>query len=377
LKEALVRLKLLILAICVCVPLMLRAQDPELKKRTPENVAAKAKSDLLITLDIEVADAQGKAVQGLLERDFVLKDNGEAKQLNSFQEIDALAGKAPVEVILVLDAMNASFEDVAIMRQGMDAFLQQNGGHLQIPVSVVFLTDMGIKLHPASVNGLDLAKDLSGMQTPMHVLSSAQGLSGAIDREQRSVSALQMLATYEASKPGRKLMVWMGPGWPLLAGARMSSPSPENARRFYSSIVDTTTQLRRARITLYSVAPLNLHAAEPSAFLYQDYLKGVTTPAQADTPNLAVQVLAVHSGGLVLSKSGDLPGEINRCVADASSYYEVAFDAVDGNDLGVYRSIEVVVDRPGAKARTNTAYYAGVPQSTGGAAKSAAAKQAP
>ncbi len=367
----------MMLAFCLFVPLMLGAQDPALKKRTPESLAAKAESDLHVTLDIEVADSQGKAVQGLSASDFVLKDNGEPKPLTSFREVDGSAGQPPVEVILLLDAMNSSFEDVAIMRQGIDAFLRQNGGHLQVPVAIVFLTDMGIKLHPASTNGVELAKDLNGMQTPMHVLSSAQGISGAIDREQRSVAALQMLTTYEASKPRRKLLVWMGPGWPLLAGARMAAPSSENARRFYTSIVETTTELRRAHITLYSVAPLNLHAAEPSAFLYLDFLKGVTKPSQADTPNLAVQVQAAHSGGLVLSKSGDLPGEINRCVADASSYYEVTFDAAVGDAQGVYRSIEVAVDRPGAKARTNTAYYAGVPQSTEGASMAPETKQVP
>jgi VWFA-related protein len=346
---------------------ILVAQDPELQRRTPASEAARANLERRITLDIEVADATGKAVRGLSQNDFVLLDKGEPKPLTSFQEMDGRSVPPPVEAILVLDAMNATFEDVGIMRQGIDAFLRQDGGRLPLPVSIVFLTDTGIKLNKPSIDGLELARDFSKLQTPIRVLDSTQGTGGAMDRMQRSLHALQMLSAYEASKPGRKLLLWMGPGWPLLAGVRTSAPSAENARRYYSSIVDTTTQLRRAHITLYSVAPLNLaHDNGQFTFLYQEFLKGATTPAQADTPNLGVQVLAAHSGGLVLNKSGDLPGQIKRCLADSSSFYEVTFDAAPGDELGVYRSIDVTVDRPGATTRTNTAYYAGQPQSTVG-----------
>ena len=361
------------MAVGLFVPLILGAQDAELNRRTPESEAARIKLERRITLDIEVADSTGNAVRGLSQNDFVLLDKGDPKPLASFQEIDGRNAQPPVEVILLLDDMNATFEDVGIMRQGIDAFLRQDGGRLPLPVSIVLLTDTGIKLNQPSSNGLELARDFSKLQTPIRVLDSTQGIGGAIDRMQRSLHALQMLCTYEASRPGRKLLLWMGPGWPLLAGAKASAPSAENARRYYSSIVDTTTQLRRAHITLYSVAPLNLaHDNGQFTFLYQSFLKGVTTPAQADSPNLAVQVLAVHSGGLVLNKSGDLPSQIRRCLADGSSFYEVTFDAASGDEVGVYRSTDVTVDRPGATARTNTAYYAGQTQTTGGSLQTGA-----
>jgi VWFA-related protein len=358
--------------------MILVAQDPELHRRTPESEAARARLERRITLDIEVADSTGKAVRGLSQNDFVLLDKGDPKPLTSFQEIDGRSVPPPVEAILVLDAMNATFEDVGIMRQGIDAFLHQDGGRLPLPVSIALLTDTGIKLNQPSSNGLELARDFSKFETPIPVLESTQGTGGAIDRVQRSLHALQVLSTYEASTPGRKLLLWMGPGWPLLAGPKTSTPSAANARRYYSWIVDTTTQLRRAHITLYSVAPLNLaHNNGQVTFLYQAFLKGVITPAQADSPNLGVQVLATHSGGLVLNKSGDLPSQIRRCLADGSSFYEVTFDATPGDEVGVYRSIDVTVDRPGATTRTNTAYYAGQTQNTGGSLQTGASALSP
>jgi VWFA-related protein len=270
----------------------------------------------------------------------------------------------PTEVILVLDTMNASFQDVVIERQGIDAFLRKNGGHLAFPISVVFLADTDVKLSKVSQDGNSLANDLEKIQTPMHVLSQAQGAEGAQDRSQRSLRTVQNLCTYEATRPGRKLMIWVGPGWPFLSRSTLQVGAVDQ-RRYFNSIVDITTALRRAHITLYSVAPLNLaEVGGTNPHLYETYLNGVEDPSQADSPNLALQVLAIHSGGLVLSQNGDLAGQIALCVADGKDYYEINFDAVEDSTATQYHAIQVKVDRNGAVARTSAAYYAGVPQST-------------
>jgi VWFA-related protein len=186
---------------------------------------------------------------------------------------------------------------------------------------------------------------------------------------------MQLLSTYEAARPGRKLLIWVGPGWPLLS--RLTAElSAQDQRRYFDSIVDMTTALRRAHITLYSVAPLNLaQVSGQNPFLYKTYLKGVENPAQADSPNLALQVLALHSGGLVLDKSGDLAGQISLCIADAQSYYEISFDAGEAATSPQYRALQVKLDRTGAQARTNSAYYAGVPENTAGVPPSTSALQ--
>ena len=84
------------------------------------------------------------------------------------------------------------------------------------------------------------------------------------------------------------------------------------------------------------------------SFFVQAYLKGVENPAQADSTNLGLQVLAIHSGGLVLSRSGDLAGQISRCVADAQRYYEISFDAAEDATSLQYRALQVKLDRAGA-----------------------------
>jgi VWFA-related protein len=342
-------------------------------KRTPESAEQARRLERRVTLDVRVTDGSGKAVSGLGQQDFTLFDNGHPQTVTSFREIGGSNVPAPTEAILLLDTMNASLEDVVIERQGIDKFLRQNGGHLALPVSIVFLADTGVKLNKASQDGNSLAEDLKKLQTPMRVLGSAQGADGAQDRSQRSLRAMRLLSTYEAARPGRKLLIWVGPGWPLLSRST-AELSAQDQRRYFDSIVDTTTALRRAHITLYSVAPLNLaQVSGQNPFLYKTYLKGVENPAQADSPNLALQVLALHSGGLVLDKSGDLAGQISLCIADAQSYYEISFDAGEAATSPQYRALQVKLDRMGAQARTNSAYYAGVPENTAGVPPSTSA----
>ena len=74
-------------------------------------------------------------------------------------------------------------------------------------------------------------------------------------------------------------------------------------------------------------------------------------PTQADSQNLALQVLAVHSGGLVFAQSGDLAGQITRCMADGQDYYEISFDAEAGEAAMQYRALQVKLGRAGTTAR--------------------------
>jgi VWFA-related protein len=313
---------------------------------------------------VQITDRSGKPLGGVNQQSLTLLDNGHPQTITSFQQIRRDDQTSSTEVVLVLDTMNASLQDVVIERQGVEKFLLQNGGHLALPVSIVFLADTGVKINKSSRDGNSLAEDFKKLQTPVRVIGSAQGGEGAQDRSQRSLRALQMLCTYEGRRPGRKLLVWVGPGWPLLSRST-AELSAQDLGRYFNNIVDVTTDLRRAHITLYSVAPLNLAQVNTqNPLLYRAYLKGIENPTQADSPNLALQVLAIHSGGLVLGESGDLASQIALCVEDGEGYYEISFDAAESDASIQYHALQITTDQPGSITRTNTAYYAGLPQST-------------
>jgi hypothetical protein len=118
-------------------------------KRTPESAEQARRLERRVTLDVQVTDVSGKAVSGLGQQDLTLFDNGHPQTVTSFREIGGSDVPAPTEAVLLLDTMNASFQDVVIEREGIDKFLRQNDGHLALPVSIVFLADTGVKLNKA------------------------------------------------------------------------------------------------------------------------------------------------------------------------------------------------------------------------------------
>src|ERR1700685_3493189 len=83
-------------------------------------------TDRQITLDVQATDKSGAAVRGLQKQDFTLLDDKQPKTILSFRALDGGAGAAtdpPVEMVLVVDAVNTSFEAVGVERHELKKFL--------------------------------------------------------------------------------------------------------------------------------------------------------------------------------------------------------------------------------------------------------------
>jgi VWFA-related protein len=314
-----------------------------------------------ITLDVVVADKAGLAAKGLQQQDFVLLDNKAPQKITSFREVERPTATAdpPVEVILLVDEVNASVTDVGRQRQAIEKFLKQNGGELVRPVSIVFFSDTGTMIGNApSQDGKSLIAELNRASSSLRVIGRSQGVYGAADRLQLSLRTLGQLADYEATRPGRKLVVWISPGWPLLSGPNIQLSSKDQ-QGLFNDIVALSDSLRNARITLYSVDPLG--TADAAGFrttYYKEFLKGVTAANHVQAGNLALQVLAYQSGGRVLNSDNDMAGEIATCINDANAFYVLTFEGEPGDGPNEYHGLEVKIDKPGLTARTRSGYYA-------------------
>ena len=331
--------------------------NPALKQRPavqPKNMVLR---DGAIKINAVVTDASGKPVTDLQPWDFKLLDNGQPRKILSFRKFDGVAVKPdpPVEVILVMDVANIPFQQVAIVRQEADQFLRQNGGHLQQPVSLILLKDAGIEVQPRpSYDGNAIAAVMHGIQGDIRTIDAAMGGYGLLERFQLSVRQMAVIADNEAKKPGRKLLIWLGPGWPILNWSDLGNYSEKDQRRYFDAIVELSASLREAQMAVYSVAPPYLGT---KVFLYQAFLKGVTSAQKVDPGNLALRVLATQSGGLVMTPDNDMAGQINRCVADANAYYRIGFDPPAAEHADEYHELKLVADRPGLTVRTMASYY--------------------
>jgi VWFA-related protein len=209
----------------------------------------------------------------------------------------------------------------------------------------------------ATRDGNTLADSLNSNQSGLRAIDRAQGFYGDAERLQLSLSALDRLAANEATQPGRKLVVWLGPGWPLLSGPEVEL-GPKDQEWLFRNIVSLSTALRVARVTLYNVNQPGMDEPLDRMFYYQNFLKGVGSATKVQNGDLALQVLAVQSGGRVFNTSNDIAKSIATCLGDARVFYTLSFDAPVANYPNEYHSLQVKISKPGLTARTRAGYYA-------------------
>ena len=293
---------------------------------------------------------------GLNSSDFTLMDNGQPKKIVSFSAIDGIKAKddPPVEVILLVDTVNLPIGRIGFELQEFEKFLSQNGGHLAQPVSIVWFTDQGVDVrHRPSSDGNELAAELKKAENnPLGVRRSGREYND-VEHLELSIEALTVIAQSQAKRPGRKLLIWAGHGWPMLDNRRIVLSSKAQ-QHYFDTIVELSTRLREARMSICSVS---WDEPGPATLLYRDFVKGVASTDKANPPNLALRVLATQSGGRILGPNNDVVAQIYSCTQDANAFYRLSFDPTPASKQNEYHDLKVQIDKPGLAARTNTGYY--------------------
>jgi VWFA-related protein len=317
--------------------------------------APAADANAPLTLDVVVTGKGGKPVPGLTQQDFSLLDNKSPQPIASFRELGA---ESPVEVVLVIDAVNAPSPAIAYERQQLDSFFKGSGEKLARPMTLAVLTETGVQMQQGFTdNGSQLAAALDGYTVGLRAVGRSAGFYGAEERLTDSLNGLSTLVDHVAKLPGRKLLVFLSPGWPLLTGARIQLSSKQQDG-ILATIVSISRTLRASKVTLYSIDPRGAGGPMMSRFYYQDYVKGVSKPSQVEQADLSLQVLATQTGGLVLNSSNDIPAQVQQCVDDASAFYELTFAPAHAEKPNEYYSVELKVAKSGLTARTTQGYYA-------------------
>lgn len=310
-----------------------------------------------ISINVVATDKKGQPIRDLQAGDFTVFDNKEPQKVLAFHAVDANTRQQdPVHVVIVMDMINTGVTVVAREREQLGEFLKQNGGELTNPTSIATFAETGAKVEQGfTLDGNALNTTFEKQQSELRSEGRSAGFWGAADRFRLSLNQLGELVSYEAKVPGRKLVLVIGPGWPLLSWAGSEADMKQRTQVF-NSIVQLTNLLQQAHVALYCIYPFELGRNTP--FYYQTYLKGVPAPKNAEYANLALQVLAEHSGGQVfISGPVILPG-LNTAVRDASTSYGLTFDTAPGDRPNEYHAIEVRVDRPNVIVRTTKGYYA-------------------
>ena len=336
----------------------------------------------LIRLDVVVTDQAGKPVSGIAADDLTLLDDGKPAKILTFHAHDGISVglQPPVTTILLVDTLNLPERLASFERREVRRFLQQNGGHLAQPVSLMEVSNVGIlAVGQPSTDGNTLAAEFTHNDHLEWVVGrAASEVRGqSLDRanfESPGLSALKALgdiAAVERQLPGRKILIWVGPGWAVGSGVYLDSGAPK--QKTFDAVEWFSTLLREARVSLYSFSVGETNA-DGQALSYVSFLGGLRAVQQASAMYLHRKVLAVQTGGRVLAPSADLIGgpaggptdfrqdadlvlQINSCIREASTFYSLSFDPLHADHPDQYHALRVQVNKPGLTARTTTGYY--------------------
>ena len=327
--------------------------------RTPTTHAAGGASDGRITLDVVVTGRSGNPVAGLTQQDFTILDDKRQNPIVAFNAVAEGTLGPPLRVVFVMDEVNVPFRSMASARQQLEKYLRRDGGQLPVPMSLVIFSEKSTQVQGTPTRDGNLLADsvrAIGAGAPRE-LEGGQ-FENRVWRLQISLRAFGKLAAYEATQPGRKLLIWLGPGWPLITDSADRLTTKEQQEDF-RILVNLSTILRDGHVTAYSIDPLGTDdAGTLGNVYYENFLDGVPSPSKFRSGSLTLGVLSVQSGGLVLNRSNDVASLIGTCVADAKSYYSLTFESRPAAHPDEYHDLRVTIGKPGMVGRTRTGYYA-------------------
>ena len=324
----------------------------------------------LIYLDVVVTDRAGKPVAGLERADFSLLENGRPQRILSFDAFDGRGAGAepPVKIDLVIDTIELPADLADSERRAVLGYLRKAGSRLPRPVSLFVLADSGLWTVAPSNDGNVLAREMEHNQYTA-VRHNAGWKRGSVPSagdltdtpSESALKALGQIAADERTQPGRKLLLWVGPGWGIGSG-RYADAKPGSTPMF-GAVCWFSALLREAHLALYSFTVGENPSTSGGRLdrghteLYKDHIDGVRVPNKATFFNLYRKVLAVESGGRVVDDGVDLVEQIERCIQDSGPFYRISFDPFLADHPDEYHDLKVVVGRSDLNARTNTGYY--------------------
>ncbi len=317
----------------------------------------------IVILDTVVLDKQGNVVTGLKREDFHVEEEGAPQTLisfeptnahtpppdaviNSTQELDRVAPRAPVNIIL-LDEFNTRFEDMAFARYSLKKYLQKQPERLTMPTMLI-----AVSLQNFTVVH-DYTQDKEAILTALdkHLVSYPwQVHQGGWLAERYSTAFGTLLRIAEATEghQGHKNMIWIGRGFPSLNFANVAVDAQVRVQNIVQECVN---KLRDARVTLYTIDPAGVQV---NPYNYGQ-AAGDFDPFGG---NYEFNKLATATGGRTFYGRNDVDAEIGTSLRDGASFYTLVYRPTGAADNPrKFRRIKITFDNPDYKAVTRTGYY--------------------
>jgi VWFA-related protein len=375
----------------------------------PKDQAPAAESTLRVTtrvvqVSVLAQDGDGHPVRGLTQDDFKILDGGVAQKIVSFSQhssrltadvtpgirpvsantfsnrVDETTGVPPSVTVILLDALNTDFHDMASARGQVVKFLRQL--HPEDRVALYELTTKLIVLHdftsdtatllralgetPNPQSGAPNAPPQISVATETKILDSGSKggipagdpgwLTAELQREdvfdqtnkaEGTTDAFTQIAHHLARLPGRKNLVWVSGSFPFYIPLDPTRPSKINA---------SAQALSDANVAIYPVDARGLVAQtlNQPGILFSKHTASRPAAGTLDT----MQMLAQGTGGVAYYNTNGLAEAIRRAIDDSSLTYELTYYPTNEKWDGRFRDIKVEVQRSGVHLRYRKGYFA-------------------
>jgi VWFA-related protein len=332
-------------------------------------------STRLVQVNVLVLDKQGRPVSGLRKEDFTATDQGKKQSIAVFAEegpdrADAPAPKLPPNIFLntakprgpgvvsaiLLDMMNTGWADQVQAKQQVMKFL------LQIkPEDRVALLTLGRKvsiLHDYTNDVDKLLRSIRGWQAknepgsvgvewdpsmgddPVVIPEAERNMQQTL-RIQNTLRALEAVGQYLAGVPGRKNLIWVTAGFPMMVGGggRVNPFFARDFQTFLDEFDRTFRALNNANVAVYPVDA-----------------RGLLTSPDARINIEAMQEAAERTGGRAFYNRNDIGTAIRQVQEESAVSYTLGYYPDNSGRAGEFREIRVKVSRPGVTVRARRGY---------------------
>jgi VWFA-related protein len=403
------------------------AQTQQPAPSTPAQPPTLHASTQLVVVDVVVTDKNRKPVHGLKESDFTLDEDKVPQVFKHFEEHTALTAadatkfpampKLPPGIftnytpepvngavnILLLDALNTPVKDQMFVRQQLLAYLNSAAPGTRIAIfglTTRLLILQGFSSDPAILKAVASKKfaknspllqdsvggggiqnsasdDMEDMGMPADVVANVQQFEAQTQsfqtqlRIKYTLDAMNQLARYLSSIPGRKNLIWFSGSFPIsiLPDATLSNPFAVAADS-NDEFRDTVNLLARSQVAVYPIDARGLfnssvfdaattrnYARNPSR-MNQDLSKFSTNTADEHT---TMSEMADGTGGRAFYNTNGLAQAVAAAIDDGSNFYTLTYTPTNANRNGEFRKIKVQLARQGVNLAYRHGYYADDP----------------
>ncbi len=345
----------------------------------------------LIQVSVVVHDGRNRPIRDLGKSDFTLLEDGQQLPIAFFQapqaaESRGAEGASPqgvaaaptftnrIEspgaggvVAIVFDQLNSSTSQQIRAREHLLRYLMTLRGGDRVALYVLaadglhvlydFTRDVAtlvgalqrIRAGAAGKAGLAPAELPLGLAEGLSAFE--QGTIGEMNaglsalRTETTLESLEAVAAHLSGVPGRKNIVWISAGFPLMIGGKVPPGAVARTRR-------AARALNSVDAALYPVDVRGLLAGRGAAV---PTLSGVYGPIEG------LRVAADYTGGRAFFNDNDIAAAITKAVDDSRHTYVLGYYTVNEEWDGRFREIKIRVARGGARVRHRAGYNAEAP----------------